>query len=468
MPLLRKIQRFHSKKSLLSNDNDAFAFIGLSGLKILLNRFAQVRREMLWVVIGQILAFSGGFAGIKILTNVMRPEDYGQLALGMTIAGLMNMFVFGPISQIVIRFFSAYHERNELSLYFYLLKKAHKVSIVFLITLAIIVGAFVYILAGSEWSLLVMMASLFGVVTGVNGSYLSLQSAIRQRKVVALHQGADAWLRPVLAVSALYLFTNSGYSALLGYLLGTFIIILSQRLFALQNNDIRSHWYGKSPDKNVERNCFKEFFAYGSSFTAFAVFAAISMYSDRWILLGLFGEREVGIYAAIYQIANAPLTLLIGMVYQLMVPIIFERAGAMTFVYQVESSTQLLRLTIMISSFMMLIVVLITFYWSESLVQILTTESFAQYHQSLWVITLGLCFHNIAQILFLKGQNYKKPRIYLPAWALRSIVFIFIGFIFTKYFGIIGMAWGFCLTSFLFLVAVYATNLRLISGKITS
>ena len=71
----------------------------------LANRFAQVWQEIIWVIVGQILTFIGGFAGIKILTNVMGPEGYGKLALGMTIAGMMNMFVFGPIGQVILRFF---------------------------------------------------------------------------------------------------------------------------------------------------------------------------------------------------------------------------------------------------------------------------------------------------------------------------------------------------------------------------
>jgi len=66
-------------------------------MKTRLNQLSHVRHEMIWVVVGQILAFLGAFAGVKILTNVMQPEGYGLLALGMTIAGLLNMFIYGPI-----------------------------------------------------------------------------------------------------------------------------------------------------------------------------------------------------------------------------------------------------------------------------------------------------------------------------------------------------------------------------------
>lgn len=95
-----------------------FIHSNILSIKIRLNQLYHVRHEMIWVVVGQILAFLGAFAGIKILTNVMRPEGYGQLALGMTIAGLLNMFIYGPIGQVVGRFFSVCREKNELSVFF--------------------------------------------------------------------------------------------------------------------------------------------------------------------------------------------------------------------------------------------------------------------------------------------------------------------------------------------------------------
>ena len=107
--------------------------VDTSMFKSIYVRVFQLRHELAWVVTGQLLAFLGGFAGIKILTNVLGPEGYGQLALGLTIAGLLNMFVYGPIGQVVLRFFSVYRERGELSIYFTILKNAHITSAVLLV-----------------------------------------------------------------------------------------------------------------------------------------------------------------------------------------------------------------------------------------------------------------------------------------------------------------------------------------------
>ncbi|HEX9078711.1 MAG TPA: hypothetical protein VF795_03915, partial [Desulfuromonadaceae bacterium] len=88
----------------------------------LLERIVKLRHEMAWIVAGQFFGFVGGFAGIKALTNIMGPKGYGELALGLTIAGLFNMYVYGPIANVVARFFAVYRERGRLGVYFAVLK----------------------------------------------------------------------------------------------------------------------------------------------------------------------------------------------------------------------------------------------------------------------------------------------------------------------------------------------------------
>jgi hypothetical protein len=68
---------------------------------------------------------------------------------------------------------------------------------------------------GGEWALIILLSCLYGVTSGINVSYIALQDAIRQRKIVALHQGADVWLRIGLSVALLFLFSRSGCFALL-------------------------------------------------------------------------------------------------------------------------------------------------------------------------------------------------------------------------------------------------------------
>lgn len=427
----------------------------------LFDRMLQARQEMTWVLTGQLLALAGGFVSIKVLTNLMGPEGYGQLALGLTIAGVLNMYVYGPVANVVARFFAAYREKRELEVYFSVLKKFHKTLGVAITILAVVAGAIADIRLGREWAFIIMLSLLFGVVGGVNASSLFLLNAIRERKVVALHQGADAWLRIGLSVTFLCLFRNTAYFALLGYLMGTFLVTVSQNVFASKNEELRRNWRKVSVNGKLEKDTSREFFGYAAPFLLFAGFAAISMYADRWILQGLFGERDVGIYSAIYSIANAPVTLLFTMTNQLMVPIIFERAGTMTTVEQAESTASLLRITVILATLAVLFISFVTYLFSEPIVRIFTSRAFASQHAILWVFVLGLSIFNIGQLLSIKGLYFNRPKIYLWPKGLQAGSFLLSAYFFAKQLGIMGVALALCVSSMIFLVTVLLANNRI-------
>lgn len=431
-------------------------------LKSAVVRIHRLRHELAWVLAGQLLAFLGGFAGVKLLTNAMGSEGYGRLALGMTIAGLLNMFIYGPIGQVVSRYFSVYRERGDLDVYFFVLKKVHVIAGALLILVTVAAGATVGWWFGLDWALLVVTALLFGIVGGVNSSFLALQGAIRQRKIVALHQAADTWARPVLAVSGLWWLGNSAPSAFVGFIAGTFLVTLSQGVFALRSPQILGHWRPGDPGDIQWQSASREYFAYASSITVFAGFAAISMYADRWVLQGLFGESEVGIYAALYQIGSAPVTLLMGLISQFFVPIIFDRAGSMTKNAQAESSSRLLNQVVIVSAILLVPIVMTAYFFSEPVVRVLTNAEFSKHSEVLWVIVSGIALFNIGQLLSIKGLNFGRPEIYFLPKAAQALMFLLLMYLLANRYGLVGVAMALSGSSFLYILTVLGANRRLV------
>lgn len=430
-------------------------------IQTLIGQFLKLRREIGWILVGQFLGFVAGFAGIKALTNIMGPTGYGQLALGLTIAGLFNSYLYGPLANVVARFFVVYRERGELGLYFAVLKRFHGASAIAVVLLTLIAAVVSSALWGFEWMLIVSLSSLYGIVSGVNASYISLQSAIRQRKIVALHQGADAWLRIGISIILLMCFGKSGYFSLLGYLLGTLVVTVSQGLFALKNREIAANWNKVGNDADREKSCSREFSRYALSFVGFSVFASISMYADRWLLQGIFGVAAVGMYAAIYQIAASPVNIFFSMVNQLAVPIVFERAGALTTVEQAKSSSALIHQCVILSGCAMLAVTGVAFLFDYQLVRLLTNASFASQSSILWLSIIGLALFNVGQLYTLKGSYCNCPHRYFIPKLLQAVSFLVSGYLAAIKIGIPGVAVGLCISSFVYLVAVLFVNSRI-------
>lgn len=433
----------------------------LETIGISADRLARLRNEMAWVVTGQLLSFVGGFAGIKILTTVLGPQGYGELALGLTIAGLLNLALYGPASNVVARFFSICREREELGIYFSVLRRSHRLLAVGVALLAAVAGGVAWATGGERWGGIVMAASLFGIVGGINASYLALQNAVRQRKVVALHQGADVWLRVAFAAAFLLAVPGSGTVALLGYAAGTLFVTVSQAVFALRNDDIRAGWTAPAGEPERQRERLREFGRYAAPFVVWAGIAFVSIYGDRWVLQYLFGEREVGIYAALYQIAAAPVNLLVAVVNQLAVPIIFERAGSMTSVDQAAGSARLLNKTVAAASLLLLAVTGGFWLFGEEAALLLTSGEFAARHQLLWLLALGLSLFSVGQIMATKGLYYNRPRIYLWPKSIQTVSFLALSLWLGRELGITGVALSLCGSSLIHLVMVAYANARL-------
>ncbi len=432
----------------------------MKDMYILIQRAAGLRKELYWVFTGQLLGFAGGFIGLKVLTNIMDPKNFGQLALGLTIAGVFTTYVYGPIANVVARFFVVYRERGDLGIYFATIRRAHRNLAYILILLTFFVSGMIGIYYGFEWAMIVMVASLFGIASGINASFLALQNAVRQRKVVALHQGIDVWLRIGLSIILVMWFKNSGYIALLGYLLGTTLITISQHWFAQKNKEIRSNWQIVS-SRSGNQNCYREFRAYAASFMIFSGFAAISLYSDRWVLQAVSGEQAVGIYAALYQIAASPVNLFFALVNQFIVPIVFERAGSMSTSTQAESSQQLVNQTVIISSIVIAGITLGAYFFGEPVARLLTNKVFAEQSSVLWLTVLGISIYNIGQLYTLKGQFHNQPGIYFWPKGVQAFSFLTSAYLLAQQTGIQGIALALCASSIIYLVAVLYVNTRL-------
>ena len=90
---------------------------------ILSPRFQRLSREGFWVLLGQVVAILGALGGVRVLTELLDPTAYGELALGMTAATLVNQVIFGPLGQGASRFFAPANDIGDVNGYALTLRK---------------------------------------------------------------------------------------------------------------------------------------------------------------------------------------------------------------------------------------------------------------------------------------------------------------------------------------------------------
>jgi O-antigen/teichoic acid export membrane protein len=113
--------------------------------------------------------------------------------------------------------------------------------------------------------------------------------------------------------------------AMLGYLLATLLVLLSQfwffRRILLPTNGLLSA--GAASPRHWET----QMLAYSWPFAVWGIFTWAQIASDRWALQMFASTREVGLYTALYQLGYYPITILTGLIVQLVAPVFFQRAG---------------------------------------------------------------------------------------------------------------------------------------------
>lgn len=284
-------------------------------------RFRRLSKEGSWIVLGQILTVLGSLAGVRILTEFLDSGAYGELALGMTSATLVNQVVLGPLSNGVTRFFSPAKEQGDLSGYLKAVRQwlLYATGLIIIVILFTIFG--LLIVGRTEWITLATAALIFAILSGCNSILSGIQNAARQRSVVALHRGLESWGRFLVAAGFMVLLGATSEAAMIGYAVAVILVLGSQYIF------FRKIIPKNAYEGNNEKDWSKQIGQFSWPFAAWGLFTWVRLASDRWAL-GVFSTtQEVGFYAVLFQLGYYPILMATGVATQFFAPIFYQRAG---------------------------------------------------------------------------------------------------------------------------------------------
>jgi O-antigen/teichoic acid export membrane protein len=288
---------------------------------IRLERFQHLFKEGFWIVVGQAMVMVGSLAGVRLLTGLLNPAEYGELALGITIATLVNQTILGPLGQGVMRFYAPAIEEKDLEGYLYAVRQLVLISTIVIVGLMSI-GLVSLIITGQyQWMTITISSLIFASVSGYNSILSGIQNAARQRSVVAIHQGMESWLRFLVATVLITWLGANSTVAMIGYALGVVIVVGSQSFYFLKAVPNFRTWIDHNNDWQ------QKIWQYSWPMSVFGIFTWLQLVSDRWAL-GLFRTKdEVGMYAALFQLGYYPISMATGMAIQFLAPIFFQRSG---------------------------------------------------------------------------------------------------------------------------------------------
>ena len=287
-------------------------------------RILRLSMEGGWIVAGQIATVAGALVLVRVLTEYLAPAQYGQLALGLTVAGLVNQVVMGGVGVGIGRYYAIAVEKQDLGGYLHATRYLLAYATAAVVAIGLILMASLYWLGYSQWIGLAAVVLIFSILNGYNASLNSVQNAARQRAIVAMHSGLNAWLKIGLAVGALFWLGASSITVVIGYVFAILLVTLSQLYF------FRRTVSQKASVATQQRSWKSEIWRYSWPFSLFGIFTWMQLVSDRWSLQAFASTEDVGRYAVVFQLGYAPIAMLLGMAMSFIGPILYQRSGDAT------------------------------------------------------------------------------------------------------------------------------------------
>jgi O-antigen/teichoic acid export membrane protein len=280
----------------------------------------RLTREGLWIGSGQIAAMAGRFVGIRLITDLVSPRVYGEVALVLGLAVLASNVFCVPVLQATLRFYSEAARAEKVGILRRLIVRMLWPNLAAVLLLLLVGGSVWAAFSRSvEYSAFVAAAAMltFDVLRYLE---MNLLNAARRSKTFALWIAADAVARSLSAVIVIRWFGPSTTAVLSGYAAGSAVTLLGFRsrvvgAAQLERSDNNEEWVHQTR---------REVLRYAAPLVPLALLGWLLDLGDRYLLAAFAGAEATGRYAAVYGLASQPFISVSGVIATTLRPVLFD------------------------------------------------------------------------------------------------------------------------------------------------
>lgn len=418
--------------------------------------------EAIWVFVGHAGTAIGALAGIKLLTHVLDPSEFGRLALANTLVSLLGINLFGPLGQGLMRFWSISKDRGNLDAFYTVSKGLFKYSGLIALLTTTIFSLILSKITSLDWALLVTLSLAVGTITGLTSLKISIFTAARQRQRTAILNISNTFLKPLTATFLVVLIISNANIALVGYLWAAlFVLLITNRLYSQAASVTFPHHLRSGTRAHLFRGLNKEILSYCWPFFVWGAFGWIHMSCDRWSLQTFHGPGVVGPFAVVSLLAIYPLNFGSAFLNTLFSPIAFQRAGDLLDNNAIDSANRIL--LIMTGIYVVGALVLIGFFafFHRPVILFISSQRFVRFSHLLPGLSTAWAFFFLGQVLVQFGLLSNKPQLYIMPKIVASLVAGTTTLYFSLKIGPSGVPWGLGCAGFIYALwcAIIATGL---------
>jgi O-antigen/teichoic acid export membrane protein len=389
------------------------------------------------VLYGYIVVFLGNIFLVKLLTEYLSPVEYGELALSLTLSVLAVQVSFSICASGIKRYYIISFEEKQTYPFMLAAKQLFLYGIYFTFFIELILSAALLFLGKKHLIWPLVVAIIFQILSVLNSLFNSLQNAIRNRKIVAIHEGLLVWMK-IGFVYIIYSLLNKFYvnHIFIAYIFAVGFILVSQ-FFAIKPL-VTKKGIGKIDIFKWKQKIWQ----YSKPAMYYNVFSWLQMTSDRWAIETFLDTKQVGLYSTVLQLGWAPINIITTLGLSIISPIFFQKSGNAK---DKEMNSKVYSASwniIKISMLLFGIYFIISLFTHKYIYRYLVSEEYWEISHLLpWLILAGGLF-SMSQILVMKIQSDMNPeKLILPKIIIASLG-VFLNFIGAYYFGLNGIVGG--------------------------
>jgi O-antigen/teichoic acid export membrane protein len=359
------------------------------------SRRKQFLGEGAWVATGQIMSALGTLAGLRLLTTLLPPHVFGEVVLVSGIVLLANGLAASPLMQGVLRFYPEAAKTNSVGMLRDVTRWHLKRST--LLTSGVCLGGFLFystMVPVNRWlGVLIVMLLMVDVGRQLE---LTMLNAARRQRATATWIALDAWARPTAAWAMIATAGATVEATLIGYIAASGLL-LAQLMYwrRRESRGERDSPKMGSPAADSEGKVevmhsgarlpesagalSKALMRYSLPLLPLGVIGWLTGQADRYILGGMIGVEEAGLYAALYGVVSRPFLMAGGMLEAWMRPIYYEAVAA----HEVDEEKRLLQVWMSAIVCAAIAGVVVFLFWHDEIASILLADS---YRDNAWLM----------------------------------------------------------------------------------
>jgi O-antigen/teichoic acid export membrane protein len=398
--------------------------------------------EGAWVIAGQLLSAIGALVGLRLLTTLLSPRVFGEVALVGGIVLLSTGMAANPLMQGVLRYYpDAAATGNVNTLRAVINRHLRRFT---LIAAAILLLGF-YLYRQYEpmdfWLGPIMVLLL--IVEVLRQKELTLLNASRRQRLSAIWNTLEAFARPASAYGLALLLGATASITLAGSLLASAMLLLlfGPWAVAANQNQLNPKVNPESkPDSFHHVRIERALIEYSKPLIPLGLIGWISGQADRYLICGVLSVEEAGLYAAIYGIVSRPFLMAGGTLESWVRPAYYESFGGTGINSNKNNQIILWWLT---GIFSIAIAGTVAFtLWHENIASVLLA---LQYRSASWLmpwIALGYGLLLIAQVYERVCYVHGETTSVLLIEMLGSMAALIATFYGLRHFGLPGAAYA--------------------------